>query len=147
MALDILELRKLCIPKNIRITLHAAKRLEQRRIFLKDVIACIMNGEIIEQYPDDYPYPSCLILGMSIEDKYLHVVIGNHESDLFLITAYFPSFDKWESDFKTRKEQTQSVISTEHWKICLIIVLPSESMRSLMQERSALAVSETGIVQ
>ena len=34
MALDILELRKLCIPKNIRITLHAAKRLEQRRIFL-----------------------------------------------------------------------------------------------------------------
>ena len=60
MALDILELRKLCIPKNIRITLHAAKRLEQRRIFLKDVIACIMNGEIIEQYPDDYPYPSCL---------------------------------------------------------------------------------------
>ena len=70
MALDILELRKLCIPKNIHITLHAAKRLEQRGIFLKDVMACIMNGEIIEQYPDDYPYPSCLILGMSIEDKY-----------------------------------------------------------------------------
>lgn len=34
MTLDILELRKLCIPKNIRITLHAAKRLEQRGIFL-----------------------------------------------------------------------------------------------------------------
>lgn len=46
MALDILELRKLCIPKNIRITLHAAKRLEQRGIFLKDVISCIMNGEM-----------------------------------------------------------------------------------------------------
>ena len=61
--LDILELRKLCTPQNIRITLHAAKRLEQRGIFLSDVIACIMNGEIIEQYPDDYPYPSCLILG------------------------------------------------------------------------------------
>ena len=39
MTLDILELRKLCIPKNIRITLHAAKRLEQRGIFLKDVIS------------------------------------------------------------------------------------------------------------
>ena len=46
MALDILELCKLCIPKNIRITLHAAKRLEQCGIFLKDVISCIMNGEI-----------------------------------------------------------------------------------------------------
>ena len=50
MALDISELRKLCIPKNIRITLHAAKRLEQRGIFLKDVMSCIMNEEIIEQH-------------------------------------------------------------------------------------------------
>ena len=73
--LDILELRKLCTPQNIRITLHAAKRLEQRGIFLSDVIACIMNGEIIEQYPDDYPYPSCLILGSNLGNKFLHVVI------------------------------------------------------------------------
>lgn len=103
MALDILELRKLCIPKNIRITLHAAKRLEQRRIFLKDVIACIMNGEIIEQYPDDYPYPSCLILGMSIEDKYS---CSHRKSRIGFVpyNSLFPSFDKWESDFKTRKE-------------------------------------------
>lgn len=35
--LDILELRKLCTPQNIRITLHAAKRLEQRGIF------CLMS--------------------------------------------------------------------------------------------------------
>ena len=102
--LDILELRKLCTPQNIRITLHAAKRLEQRGIFLSDVIACIMNGEIIEQYPDDYPYPSCLILGSSRGNKFLHVVIGHHETELFLITAYFPSCDKWKNDFKTRKE-------------------------------------------
>ena len=104
MELDILELRKLCNPKNIRITLHAAKRLEQRGIFLKDILFCIMNGEIIEQYPDDYPYPSCLILGVSIKNKYLHIVIGQHDADLFLITAYFPDINKWESDFKTRKE-------------------------------------------
>lgn len=102
--LDILELRKLCTQQNIRITLHAAKRLEQRGIFLSDVIACITNGEIIEQYPDDYPYPSCLILGSSLGNKFLHVVIGHHETELFLITAYFPSCDKWKNDFKTRKE-------------------------------------------
>ena len=104
MALNILELRKLCVPKNIHVTLHAAKRLEQRGIFLRDVMACIINGDIIEQYPDDYPYPSCLILGMSVKNKFLHVVIGQHDSNLFLITAYFPDIDKWESDFKTRKE-------------------------------------------
>lgn len=102
--INILEMRKLCTPQNIRITLHAAKRLEQRGILLSDAISCVMNGEIIEQYPDDYPYPSCLILGTSVENQFLHVVIGQHDTELFLITAYFPSEDKWESDFKTRKE-------------------------------------------
>ena len=119
MTLDILELRKLCIPKNIRITLHAAKRLEQRGIFLKDVISCIMNGEIIEQYPDDYPYPSCLILGMSIEDKYLHVVIGNHESDLFLITAYHLQASKQ----KTRKQSNSFCMGIYFSVIYLLDVL------------------------
>ena len=107
MNLDILELRKLCIPANIRITLHAAKRLEQRGILLRDVMNCILTGEILEQYPDDYPYPSCLILGLSFGKQMLHVVIGHHESELFLITAYFPSTDKWENDFKTRKETSK----------------------------------------
>ena len=107
MNLDIQELRKLWIPANIRITLHAAKRLEQRGILLKDAMNCILTGEIIEQYPDDYPYPSCLILGLSVGKQMLHVVIGHHESELFLITAYFPSTDKWEDDFKTRKETSK----------------------------------------
>lgn len=40
---NILELRKLCTPQNIRITLHAAKRLEQRGILLSDVMTCIMT--------------------------------------------------------------------------------------------------------
>ena len=65
MELCIEELRKICTIENIEITLHAAKRLEQRGILLKDIIECIKNGEIIEQYPDDYPFPSCLILGIS----------------------------------------------------------------------------------
>ena len=53
MELTIEELRKICTPENIIITMHAAKRLEQRGIFLKEVMNCIMTGEIIEQYPDD----------------------------------------------------------------------------------------------
>ncbi len=39
--LEILELQKLCVPENIEITLHAAKRLEQRNISINDVISCI----------------------------------------------------------------------------------------------------------
>ena len=63
MCLTIDELRGLCTPDNIYLTLHASKRLEQRGILIDDVISCIMTGEIIEEYPNDYPYPSCLTLG------------------------------------------------------------------------------------
>ena len=90
MCLTIDELRGLCTPDNIYLTLHASKRLEQRGILIDDVISCIMTGEIIEEYPNDYPYPSCLV--------------GSNHEQLWIITAYYPSSDKWESDLKTRKE-------------------------------------------
>jgi hypothetical protein len=63
-----------------------------------------MNGEIIEQYPTDYPYPSCLILGLSVSNQHIHVVVGSNMETLWIITAYYPNPDKWENDNKTRKE-------------------------------------------
>ena len=74
MCLTIDELRGLCTPDNIYLTLHASKRLEQRGILIDDVISCIMTGEIIEEYPNDYPYPSCLTLGNLNTKCPLHVV-------------------------------------------------------------------------
>ena len=103
MELSIEEIRSICALENIEITLHASKRLEQRGIFIEDVISCIQSGEIIEQYPTDYPYPSCLILGLSIGHQHLNVVVGSDLKVLWIITAYFPSLQKWEDDFKTRK--------------------------------------------
>lgn len=102
--LNIHDLQIICSLENIEITLHAAKRLEQRGILIEDILSCIQTGEIIEQYPDDYPYPSCLILGMSVSQFLLHVVVGSDLTTLWIVTAYYPDSEKWESDFKTRKE-------------------------------------------
>lgn len=104
MDLSIECLQKICSPENIEITLHAAKRLEQRGITLDDVMECIKTGKIIEYYPDDYPFPSCLVLGLSASDQYLHVVVGSNMETLWIVTAYYPDPQKWESDFATRKE-------------------------------------------
>lgn len=105
MELNIESLKRICCLENIEITLHAAKRLEQRGILLADVINCIKDGKIIEQYSDDYPFPSCLILGLSVKKQYLHVVVGSNLETLWIVTAYYPDSEKWESDFKTRKEK------------------------------------------
>jgi hypothetical protein len=102
--IDIAALRSLVSARCILWTEHLALRLRERGIKRGDVIACIQNGEIIEQYPEDMPFPSCLILGTAIEGKPLHVVCAFHPNvNCCMITAYYPNAEKWESDNKTRK--------------------------------------------
>ena len=85
------------------ITAHAAERFRQRGIKVKDIRNAVKTGEIIEQYPEDYPYPYCLLLGLSVNVQPLHVVMSDEGNASRIITAYFPDVDKWESDLKTRK--------------------------------------------
>jgi len=71
---------------------------------MNDVEAAIMNGEIIEQYPDDYPYPSCLILGLDEKGRYIHVLCALSGDVVCLITTYEPDTkEKWNNDLKTRR--------------------------------------------
>lgn len=98
------EFRNLSKPENIIITIHSRKRLMERGIKFADILNVIEKGEIIEDYEEDYPFPSCLILGES-KDKKIHIVVSINEGMIYLITAYIPDPLKWENDFKTRKEE------------------------------------------
>ena len=101
--MDIADLQKLCDSEDIRWTGHVLKRLLQRGISQADVLRAIQGGEIIEQYPDDYPYPSCLLLGTDTAGDPLHVCCGRGPGELWMITAYHPDPDEWEPDLKTKK--------------------------------------------
>lgn len=101
--INIEKLKQINIPERIIITEHARVRLIERHITVKDVINCIANGEIIEQYEDDKPFPSCLILGSAMKNKYIHVVVSSDYKYINLITAYYPDTERFGSDFKTRK--------------------------------------------
>lgn len=88
---------------DVIITQHTLNRFRERGITINDVLNAIMHGKIIEQYPDDYPYPSCLVLGISVNSDYIHVVCGSNGTKAWIVTAYYPTLDKWEKDFITRK--------------------------------------------
>ena len=53
---------------------------------------------------EDFPYPSCLILGES-KNKPLHVVASINGEYIYVITSYIPDSERWENDWKTRKEE------------------------------------------
>jgi len=74
----------------------------ERDILEIDVENTIINGEIIEEYPDDRPYPSFLALGLN--DRPLHVVFAKNdeENEMIVITAYHPDEGKWSDDYKKR---------------------------------------------
>ncbi len=102
--IDINELRRLAEDiENFHLTIHTIVRFDERGIILRDVRKVILDGEIIEQYPDDFPYPSCLLLGLSIAGRNLHACVATNGTEIFVITAYYPDLSEWEPDFKTRK--------------------------------------------
>ncbi len=101
--IDIESLKRYYEEDKIIISIHAQERLRQRGIRQKDIRKAVLSGEIIEQYPDDFPFPSCLILGYDENKKAIHVVISDEGSMGRIITAYIPNTEKFENDFKTRK--------------------------------------------
>ena len=98
--LRIEDVRQFCNDDNIVLTDHLLTRMRQRHIKLEDLKYAISKGELIEQYPADYPFPSCLINGEDI-----HIVCSIGKECLYIITAYRPSSEKWEDGGKKRKEE------------------------------------------
>ncbi len=101
--IDIKKLQWYYENDKVFVTAHATERFRQRGIKTKDIRHAVQTGEIIEQYPEDYPFPSCLLMGMSEDSQPIHVVMSDEGSASRIITAYFPDAEKWESDLKTRK--------------------------------------------
>ena len=98
------DLRELCGLRAVQYTAHILSRLEERGIFASDVRHCIMTGQIIEQYPEDYPYPSCLVSGEDADGQALHTVVGIGGGHIWLITAYRPNPARWKDGYSKRKE-------------------------------------------
>lgn len=103
--LNIETIRKYILERKVDWTKHCLNRLNQRDILISEVKMAISNGKIIEYYYEDYPYPSCLILGHNAHNEIIHVVCGVSDDLVHMITAYYPDNNKWQDDMKTRREE------------------------------------------
>lgn len=82
---------------------HAIQRMYQRRIMEEDVRRAMESGEVIEEYPEDTPYPSRLVLGWS-GSRPIHVVIAENPEtrQTIVITVYEPDTGRWEPGLRRR---------------------------------------------
>ncbi|HEX6817538.1 MAG TPA: DUF4258 domain-containing protein [Ktedonobacterales bacterium] len=83
---------------------HALRRIAQRSISIAEVRQVLTTGTVIEDYPQDTPYPSYLMLGI-VAGRPLHVVAGDNVADqeTIVITTYEPDPSQWTPDFTRRR--------------------------------------------
>ncbi len=87
---------------------HAVDQSLLRRISIQELREAVEAGEIIEDYQGDKYGPSCLIFGLTTENRPLHLQCSYPSRPLLkIITIYEPDADLW-IDFKVRKPQDAS---------------------------------------
>ena len=83
---------------------HATRRSIQRGIAPAEIQQAVAGGEIIEDYPDDYYGPSCLILGYTLTQRPLHIHCTYATRLLVkIITVYQPNPLEWVENYKVRR--------------------------------------------
>ena len=84
--------------------LHALSRMAQRGFEPADIRHVLENGTIIEQYSEDFPYPSCLVMSW-VDGRPVHVVaaLDNDAQETIIITVYEPDSRVWDTGFTRRK--------------------------------------------
>ncbi len=88
------EIKRLAIQEQFEISVHARERMAERGVSTEELISLIINGDIIEDYSDDFPYPSVLILGY-ISGVPFHVVAAKGLNLAKIITVYRVEEERW----------------------------------------------------
>jgi hypothetical protein len=83
---------------------HAVSQMFERGISVEDIEKTITDGEIIEAYSDDKPYPSRLMF-YKLGNRPIHAVVAENlqDQEFIVVTAYEPNLTLWDSEFRKRK--------------------------------------------
>ena len=96
------EIRAKIQQEQFELSRHAVDRMLLRNILMPEIQQVIANGEMIEDYPNDKYGPSCLVFGLTLTQRPLHIQCSYPSRPLIkIITVYEPNPEKW-VDFKKR---------------------------------------------
>jgi hypothetical protein len=77
----------------------------QRDISKSEIMHAGSDAEIVEDYPDDKYYPSCLLLGFTDVARPLHLHVSRADGDsVRIITLYEPNSQEWRNNYRERIE-------------------------------------------
>ena len=90
----------------VRISDHGYDEMSDENILARDVVAGVLGGIVVEDYPTYGKGPCVLVLQEDSNRRPVHVVWGipkDLSSPVVVVTAYRPDPDLWSEDFTRRK--------------------------------------------
>jgi len=91
----------------IKISNHGYDEMAEDGLLVKEIIASMKDGKVVEDYPEYPKGPCALVLQRDREGNPMHVVWGipkNASSPAVLVTAYKPDPLIWTDDFMERRK-------------------------------------------
>lgn len=79
----------------VRFSQHAQQEMTDEGITVQDVLQCLLESTLLENYPSHKRGACCLIMGWTHTGRPVHVVCSTHLDILVIITVYMPLPPKW----------------------------------------------------
>ncbi len=100
------KIKELVQRNEIKVSDHGYDEMAEDGILIKDIIADINNGIIVEDYPE-YPKGPCVLVLEKDRDTFpIHVLWGipkGKSSPAVVVTAYRPDANMWTDNFTRRR--------------------------------------------
>ena len=74
---------------------HADDERLDDNLMISEIEEALVNGTILESYPNDKRGSSCLVVGFTKFGKPIHIVCGKSVDVLVIITVYIPTPPKF----------------------------------------------------
>lgn len=100
------RIKELVKRYEIKVSDHGYDEIAADGIFIKDIIADVNDGIIVEDYPEYPKGPCLLVLEKDRDARPIHVVWGipkGASSPAVVVTAYRPDINMWTDNFTRRR--------------------------------------------